>query len=120
RCMLERARRLVVIEGVDVAKPLIEELLRFRVLCGDRVMQVSQACHQSDRLALHGMGMILRERRNAQYEPEHDANATQHTDNLLDFENGSSFDPRPALSRLWLAYCMGCLFAIRGGQHGEG
>ena len=43
---LKGTRGLVMIEGVDQAQPLIEELLRLRILGGDGMMQVSQSGHQ--------------------------------------------------------------------------
>ena len=61
---LERARRLIVIERVNLAQSLVEERLRLRVLRRDRVMPVAVAAHQ------HGggfggasamPGMLLRE-----------------------------------------------------------
>ena len=48
----KRARGLVVIEGVDQAQSLIEELLCLRILGADRMMQVSQSGHQRGRLRL--------------------------------------------------------------------
>ena len=55
----ERARGLVVIEGVDQAQSLIEELLRLRIPGGDGMMQVSQSGHQRGRLRLSVNGMTL-------------------------------------------------------------
>jgi hypothetical protein len=57
--MLERPRRFVVIESVDEPKTLIEELLRLRVLGGNRVMKVPEPSHQRDRMRLGMRGMVL-------------------------------------------------------------
>ena len=56
---LERTSRFVMIEGVDQPQALIEELLRLRILCRNRVMQIAQARHQRGRLGLRRHGMVL-------------------------------------------------------------
>ena len=66
--MLKRARGLVVIEAIDEAQSLIEELLRLRIVRGDRVMKIAQSGDQRDGMSL-GMSvssMILRRRAQAQ------------------------------------------------------
>lgn len=57
--LLERAGRLVVIEGVDEAEPLIEEFLRFRIMRGYRVVQVAKAGDQRNHVTL-SVQVILR------------------------------------------------------------
>ena len=49
---LKRTGRFIVVEGVDQAQSLIEELLCLRIPGGDGMMQVSQSGHQRGRLRL--------------------------------------------------------------------
>ncbi len=62
RGVLERARRLVMVEGINKAQSLIKELLRLRIVSGNRVMEIAQPRHQRDRVGLPMRGMILRRR----------------------------------------------------------
>ena len=64
--MLERPRRLVMVKGINKAQPLIKELLRLRIVRGNRVMEIAQSRHQRDRVGLHVRGMILRRRAQAE------------------------------------------------------
>ncbi len=41
RGVLKRACRLVMIEGIDKAQPLVEELLGLRIVSGNRVMKIA-------------------------------------------------------------------------------
>ena len=56
---LKRARRLIVVEGVDQTQSLIEKLLRLLVACGYGMMQVSQPRHQRCRFGLGVIHVIL-------------------------------------------------------------
>ena len=60
RRALKRARCFVVIEGVNLAQPLIKKLLGLRIAGRDRVMKVAIAGHQGGRLRLRVRGMVLR------------------------------------------------------------
>ena len=64
--VLERSCRLVMIEGINKAQPLIKKLLRLRIMRGNRVMKIAQARHQRDRVSLCVRGMILRHRAQAE------------------------------------------------------
>src|SRR5437016_13092066 len=57
RSMLERPRGLIVIERIDEAQALIEELLRLRALRRDRMMKFAQSSLQSG-----GMALLMRRR----------------------------------------------------------
>jgi hypothetical protein len=57
--MLKRPRRFVVIESVDESQTLIEELLRLRILGGNRVMKVPEPSHQRYRMRLAMRGVVL-------------------------------------------------------------
>jgi hypothetical protein len=48
-----------MIKRVDESQTLIEELLRLRILCGNRMMKITQARHESDRVGLSVRAMIL-------------------------------------------------------------
>ena len=56
---LKRARRFVVVEGVNQAQPLIKELLGLRIFGRDRMMKVSITGHQGGRLRCRMRGMVL-------------------------------------------------------------
>src|SRR5437879_4000596 len=62
RRMLERTCRLIVIECVNEAQALIEEFLSFRIVSGNRMMQISQSGDQrcGMGLSLSMLGMVLR------------------------------------------------------------
>jgi len=57
--VLKRARSFVVVEGVDEAQSLIEELLRLRLVRRDRVMKITQARYEGERKGFGLCGMIL-------------------------------------------------------------
>jgi hypothetical protein len=68
---LEGARGLVVIEGVDLSQPLIEEGLRLRVLGGDGVMPIAVTGHECGGFCFGGsrvLRMLLRESGSGQRE----------------------------------------------------
>ncbi len=77
-----------MVEGIDQAQSLIEELLRLRVVGGDRMMQVSQSRHQSGRLRfrLRMRRMILSEDAAASREGEQNGKPEFHEDVLLGSE----------------------------------
>jgi hypothetical protein len=58
--VLERTGGLVVVECVDETESLIKELLRFRIMCGNRVVQVAKTGDQRYGTTLRVVGMILR------------------------------------------------------------
>jgi hypothetical protein len=64
--MLKRSCRFVVVKGEDKPQALIKELLCRCVLRGNRMLQISQACHQRDRPALRMRCMVLRRNSQAQ------------------------------------------------------
>ena len=65
RGVLKRPRRLVVIEGINKAQALVEELLRLRIAGGNRVVKIAQVRHLSDGVGLRVGGMILGSRTQA-------------------------------------------------------
>ncbi len=83
--MLERARGFIVIEAVDEAQSLIEELLRLRIVRRDRVVEIAQPCDQRDRMSLSMSvsSVILRHRADTQQSTAQHLRQNFHLVNLL-------------------------------------
>jgi hypothetical protein len=79
--MLKRPRRFVMIESVDKAQALIEELLRLRVFRGNRVMKIAEPSHQRDRMRLSMLGMVLSRSAQAQ---QHSTENVRQSFHLVD------------------------------------
>jgi hypothetical protein len=67
-----------VVEVVNQAQPLIEELLRFKVARRDGMVNVSDPRHQGFWLRLRVSGMVLRNQRYAQQQAEQSGYAKSH------------------------------------------
>jgi hypothetical protein len=60
--MLKGTRRFVVIEAVDKAQSLVKELLRLRIVRGNRVMEIAQPGHERHRTGFgvgRGVGSVV-------------------------------------------------------------
>ena len=68
-----------MVEGVNQAQSLIEELLRFGIAGGDRMMNVAHSRHKRCGLGLSVGGMVLSKRRQAQPQGEQKRDAKSHT-----------------------------------------
>ena len=100
--MLERPSRFVVIEGIDKAQSLIEKLLRFEIVSGNRVMKVSETGHQRDRMSLRRVGsVILRDGTRTQQNTAQHIRQNSHLviPPACDFDVRAPNQPEPAAER---------------------
>src|SRR5579864_1661811 len=83
--MLERACCFIVIECVNEAQSLIEELLRLGIVRRHGMMQIAEAGDESDGVGRTVCGMILRGRKDAQQSTAKHVGQNFHLRDLLVF-----------------------------------